>query len=99
MLPSPRVELTFVALVSSRMEVIVVFAGDMVVAVVAGLLVTKEPEVDAEFVYHQSEQHNHTCGFWRRRTYLFGADKPFFLTAPNIMPLVILFVPKLKTIL
>ena len=40
--------MTFVALVSSRMEVIVVFAVDMVVAVVSGLLVTKEPEVDAE---------------------------------------------------
>ena len=30
------------------MEVIVVFAVDMVVAVVSGLLVTKEPEVEAE---------------------------------------------------
>ena len=48
MSPSPRVELTFPALFSSRMEVIAVSAGDMVVAVVSGLLVTKEPEVDAE---------------------------------------------------
>ena len=30
------------------MGVIVVFAGDIVVAVGSGLLVTKEPEVDAE---------------------------------------------------
>ena len=55
MSPSPRVELTFVALVSSRMEVIVVSAVDMVVAVVSGLLVTKEPEVDAEvFIINQN---------------------------------------------
>ena len=57
MLPSPRVELTFVALVSSRMEVIVVFASEMVVAVVSGLLVTKELEVDAEdFTINQNNK-------------------------------------------
>ena len=39
------------------MEVIVVFAGDMVVAVVSGLLVTKEPEVDAEdFIINQNNK-------------------------------------------
>ena len=35
---------------------------------------------------------------WRGRAYLLGANKPLSVIALNIMPLVIIFVPELKTI-